>query len=381
MDITISTEQDILRTSVAGYLAKHYDLDASRDAASSAVGWQPEVWRAFADELGILGLALPSDGDNGCSSHAEEVMVVVEELGRALVVEPFIGTVVLGGALLRGAQYECAQKVLTRIAAGDERVAFASDEPNSYPSGHDVTVTADWNDEEWIINGTKAAVLDAPLATQLIISARTAGDRRDTEGLALFMLDFDSEHPPEGVEVHNYRTIDDRQASDLVFTGLPLSADALITAPGNAWKLIARARDEATAAVCAEAVGLLRTVLADTVSYAKLRKQFEQPIGSFQALQHRMVDMHIEVERSAAAAHLATSQLDAEASMRARAVSAAKATINEAAKFVGESAVQLHGAMGMTQELRLSHYFKRLTALQTEWGTTDDHNRRYALLS
>src|SRR5690625_3049766 len=147
MDITISTEQDILRTSVAGYLAKHYDLDASRDAASSAVGWQPEVWRAFADELGILGLALPSDGDNGCSSHAEEVMVVVEELGRALVVEPFIGTVVLGGALLRGAQYECVPKVLTRIAAGAERVAFGYDRANSCPSRRVVTVTLFLNAE------------------------------------------------------------------------------------------------------------------------------------------------------------------------------------------------------------------------------------------
>ena len=179
--------------------------------------------------------------------------------------------------------------------------------------------------------------------------------------------------------MHGYRTIDDRRAADLVFDGLRLPAAALIAE--DAWATLARARDEGAAAVCAEAVGAMRTVLADTVEYCKQRQQFGAPIGSFQVLQHRMVDMYMEVEQSVAAAYLATLNLDAEPHVRARAVSAAKATVGRAARFVGQNAVQLHGGMGMTEELAIGHYFKRLTALQFEFGSTDHHRTRYAAIT
>jgi alkylation response protein AidB-like acyl-CoA dehydrogenase len=380
MDFTLSAEQDVLRTTVSSFLRKRYELEPSRCAARSSVGWQPEIWQAFAQEIGILGATLPESvgGDGG---GAVETMVIAEELGRALVVEPYISSVVLGAGLLRRAGGPKAQTVLEGIATGRDRVSFAVDEPDSYPSGHDITTSATRVGDEWVLTGMKTVVRDAPLATRLVVAARTSGTRRDTEGLSLFLLDFDPAHPPAGIEVHSYRTIDDRWAADIEFRDARLSAEALLGAADRAWSMMESALDEATAAVCAEAVGLMRKVLADTVAYAKERRQFGQAIGSFQALQHRMVDMHIELERSVSAAYLATLRLDDAPESRARAVSAAKVTVSNAAKFIGENAVQLHGGMGMTQELAVGHYFKRLTAIQAEYGGVDFHRVRYARLS
>ena len=199
------------------------------------------------------------------------------------------------------------------------------------------------------------------------------------EGISLFLTEFDAASPPPGMTVHCFRTIDDRRAADLVLDEVRLPSDALL---GEAeWPSLARARDEGAAAVCSEAVGCMRKVLADTVEYAKQRHQFGQPIGSFQVLQHRMVDMYIELEQAVAAVYLAVLNLDAEPAVRARAVSAAKVTVGRAARFVGQNAVQLHGGMGMTEELAIGHYFKRLTAMQYEFGTTDHHLSRYAALT
>ena len=227
--------------------------------------------------------------------------------------------------------------------------------------------------DEWVLTGSKIVAMSAPLATHLLITARTQG------GLSLFVAETDS--AASGIEAHNYRTVDDRRASDLVFDGLRLPADALLGEEGQAWPSLDQARDEGAAAVCAEAVGGMRKVLADTVDYCKQRRQFGQPIGSFQVLQHRMVDMYMEVEQAVAATYLAVLNLDADPGTRARAVSAAKATIGRAARFVGQQAVQLHGGMGMTEELAIGHYFKRLTALQYEFGSTDHHVARYAELT
>jgi alkylation response protein AidB-like acyl-CoA dehydrogenase len=216
-------------------------------------------------------------------------------------------------------------------------------------------------------------VVGAPLATHLLITARSEN------GISLFLADvadIDS-----GLEMHGYRTVDDRRAADLVLTDLRLPGDALLGGDGEAWPSLAHARDEGATAVCAEAVGAMRRVLADTVEYCKQRQQFGAPIGSFQALQHRMVDMHMELEQAVAAVYLAVLNLEADAATRARAVSAAKATIGRAARFVGQNAVQLHGGMGMTEELAIGHYFKRLTALQYEFGSTDHHVTRYAELT
>ncbi|MCX5044416.1 acyl-CoA dehydrogenase family protein [Aldersonia sp. NBC_00410] len=380
MDFSMTKEQELLRDAVAGYLATRYDLTKSRTIAKTGTGWQPEIWRGFADDLGILGATLP-ESVGGIGGGPVESMVVAEQFGQALVVEPFVDTVVIGGGLLQRGGGARAEALLESIVGGSAIIGFAALEPNSGHALHDVTTTARRDGDEWVLDGAKVVVSSAPLATHLIVTARTSGARRDTEGISLFLVDFDPANPPAGVELHAYRTIDDRRAGDLVLDRLRLPADALLGAEGQAWESIDATIDEAIAATAAEAVGCMRKVLGDTVEYAKQRQQFGQPIGSFQVLQHRMVDMYMELEQAISAAYLATLKLDAEPNERARAVSAAKVTIARAARFIGQNAVQLHGGMGMTEELAIGHYFKRLTAIEHEFGSSDAHIARYAALT
>ncbi len=378
MDFNLSDEQQMLREGLAKFLGARYTVEGSRAAAKTGSGWQPEIWQAFAQELGLLGATLP-ESVGGSGGGPVEAMVIAEELGRALVIEPYIDTVVVAGGLLQRAAGESAAAALERIAEGSAVVALAVTEAACGDHWEGLSTTASREGDDWVIAGSKTLVMTAPLATHLLIVARTDGRPGEQRGVSLFLTEFDAAAPPAGVEVHGYRTVDDRRAADLVFDGLRLPAAALIA--GDVWASLARARDEGAAAVCAEAVGAMRTVLADTVEYCKQRQQFGAPIGGFQVLQHRMVDMYMEVEQSVAAAYLAVLNLDAEPDVRSRAVSAAKATVGRAARFVGQNAVQLHGGMGMTEELAIGHYFKRLTALQYEFGSTDHHRTRYAALT
>lgn len=377
MDFQLTSEQEQLRDTLAGFLAARYDLARSREIAGSDAGWQPAIWQAFADDLGILGAALPEDA-GGSGGGPVEVMVVAEQLGRALVVEPYVDTVVLGGGVFGRAG---ATDVLKGVAAGSVRIAPALAEPGSGHTAHDVSLTARRSGGGWVLSGAKVVVPGVPQATHLLVSARTSGGRRGLDGISLFAVPVDVDAPPAGLRIDPFRTVDDRHAADLVFDEVRLPDAALLGAEDRGWDLLAPALDEAVAAVCAEAVGCLRTVLADTVAYARERRQFGQPIGSFQALQHRMVDMHMEMEQAVSATYLATLRLGSEPAERARAVSAAKVTVSRAARFVGQSAVQLHGGMGMTQELAVGHYFKRLTAIEYEFGSADQHRARYARLS
>lgn len=376
MDFNLDREQDLLRDGLSRFLASRYDLETSRAAAKTGPGWQPDIWRCFAEDLGILGATLPESA-GGSGGGPVEAMVIAEELGRALVIEPFVDTVVVAGGILARAGTDPATRVLERIADGSAVVALAVTEADSGDHWEDLSSSAVLDDTHWVITGSKIVVSTAPLATHLVIAARTSGKPGDAQGISLFLTEFDP--AATGLEVHSYRTVDDRRAADVVFDGLRLPADALLARDG--WASLARARDEGAAAVCAEAVGAMRKVLADTVDYCKNRQQFGQPIGGFQVLQHRMVDMHMELEQAVSAAYLAVLNLDADPDVRARAVSAAKATVGRAARFVGQNAVQLHGGMGMTEELAIGHYFKRLTAIQYEFGCTDFHRTRYARLT
>ena len=356
MDFNLSSEQELLRDGLSRFLVARYDLERSRTAAKTGAGWQPEVWRAFAEELGILGAPLP-ESVGGSGGGPAESMVIAEELGRALVTEPFVDTVVVAGGLLARAGSNAAHAVLEQIAAGTAIVATALDP---------LSANAVRDGEDWVLSGSPAVVMNAPIATHLLIATRTG------DSVGLFLTDAP-------VPMHGYRTIDDRRAADLMLDGLRLPAAALLDA--DAGPSLEQARDEGAAAVCAEAVGAMRRVLADTVEYSKQRQQFGQPIGTFQVLQHRMVDMYMELEQAVSAVYLAVLNLRADAHARARAVSAAKATVGRAARFVGQNAVQLHGGMGMTEELAIGHYFKRLTAMQYEYGSTDFHRMRYATLT
>jgi alkylation response protein AidB-like acyl-CoA dehydrogenase len=367
MDFNLSKEQELLRDGLAKFLSTRYDLEKSRAAAKTGAGWQPDVWRGFADELGILGAALPEDL-GGIGGGPVEVMVIAEALGNALVIEPYVDTVVVAGGLLQRAGDPAATALLEKVVAGSAIVALAAAEPDTGEHWQHVSTVAERAGDAWVLRGSKIVAMNAPIATHLLITARTPA------GLSLFLVDADW----SAIEAHHYRTVDDRRAADLRFDGVPA---VLVGEEGQAWPSLAQARDEGAAAVCAEAVGLMRKVLVDTVEYCKQRQQFGQPIGSFQVLQHRMVDMYMEVEQAIAAVYLAVLNLEAEPDTRARAVSAAKATIGRAARFVGQQAVQLHGGMGMTEELAIGHYFKRLTALQYEFGSTDYHVARYAELT
>lgn len=372
MDFNLSKEQELLSGGLTKFLSTRYDLEKSRAAAKTGAGWQPEIWRAFADELGILGATLPEES-GGIGGGPVELMVITEALGHALVVEPYVDTVVVCGGLLRRAGGERAGALLEEIVAGTAIVALAAGEADSGDRWQDAATTAARDGDDWILNGGKTMATTAPLATHLLVTATTQA------GLSLFLVDVSS--AAEGLSVTGYRTVDDRRAADIVIDGLRLPADALLGQDGQAWPSLDQARDEGAAAICSETVGGMRKVLADTVEYCKQRQQFGVPIGSFQVLQHRMVDMHIEVEQASAAVLLAILHLDDDADVRARSVSAAKATVGRAARFVGQQAVQLHGGMGMTEELAIGHFFKRLTAMQYEFGTTDHHIGRYAKLS
>ncbi|MGE2720347.1 acyl-CoA dehydrogenase family protein [Mycolicibacterium celeriflavum] len=372
MDFNLTKEQELLRDGLNKFLSSRYDLETSRAAAKTGAGWQPDIWSGFANELGILGAAMP-EKIGGIGGGPVEVMVIAEALGQALVVEPYVDTVVVSGGLLQRAGGEAASALLERIVEGTAIVAVAASEEASGHNWVEVTTTAERDGDGWVLRGSKIVVASAPLATHLLVTARTEN------GISLFCVDLGA--AGDAVAAHHYRTVDDRRASDLALDGLRLPSDALLGEEGEAWPSLAQARDEGAAAVCAEAVGCMRKVLADTVEYAKQRHQFGQPIGSFQALQHRMVDMYMELEQAVSAAYLAVLNLEAEPDVRARAVSAAKATVGRAARFIGQQSVQLHGGMGMTEELAIGHYFKRLTALQYEFGTTDFHITRYAELT
>ncbi len=372
MDFNLSKEQELLRDGLTKFLSTRYDLEKSRSAAKTGAGWQPEIWRAFADELGILGATLPEDA-GGIGGGPVELMVITEALGHALVVEPYVDVVVVAGGLLQRAGGEYAASLLEKVVEGTAIVALAAGEPETGDHWQTVATTAERDGDSWILNGRKTVAMSAPLATHLVITANTP------EGLSLFVVDLDS--VGSGLSLTGYRTIDDRRAADLVMDALRIPADALLGETGQALPSLEQARDEGAAAICSEAVGCMRKVLTDTVDYCKQRQQFGVPIGSFQVLQHRMVDMHIELEQAVAAVLLAVLHLEDEPAVRARSVSAAKATVGRAARFIGQQAVQLHGGMGMTEELAIGHYFKRLTAMQYEFGTTDHHIGRYAELS
>ena len=377
MDFKLSSEQELLRDGLTKFLAGRYDLAKSRSAAKTGPGWQPEIWRGFAEELGILGVTLP-ESVGGSGGGPTEAAVIAEELGRALVIEPFVDSVIVAGGLLSRAGGAAAAAVLQQIIGGSAVVALAAGEPESGDLWEAISTSAIRDGDHWVLTGTKTVVVAAPLATHLLIVARTS-ESDDSQAISLFLADFDAAAPPAGITVHGYRTIDDRRAADLNFDGLRLPAAALLQT--DAGPTLALARDEGAAAVCAEAVGAMRKVLADTVDYSKQRQQFGQPIGNFQVLQHRMVDMYMELEQAVSAVYLAVLNLDAEQDVRARAVSAAKSTVGRAARFIGQNAVQLHGGMGMIEELAIGHYFKRLTAIQYEFGSTDYHRTRYAALT
>jgi pimeloyl-CoA dehydrogenase small subunit len=375
MDFSFTEEQSMLRDTVASYLADTYDFDKRRAAIGKEPGWRPEVWKAFAEELGILGAPF-SEELGGLGGGPIENMVVMEELGKALVVEPYLPTVVIGGGFLKHSGHAGAADLIGEIIAGTATFAFAYAEPQGRYNIADLTTTAKKDGSGWVINGRKAVVVGAPFASHLIVTARTSGGQRDAQGISVFIVPKDA----KGVTTRDYPTVDGGRASEITFENVSVGADALLGPADNGLPLLEKVLDEAIAATCAEGVGVLRKLHEGTLEYTKQRKQFGQPISAFQVLQHRMVDMFINVEQTISMTYMATIKLSDDAE-RSKAASAAKVQLGKAAKFVGQNAIQLHGGMGMTDEMAIGHYFKRATLLESAFGNTDHHLARYEFLS
>lgn len=375
MDFTLSEEHALLRASLRQFLQQRYGFAERTAASRSEPGYRPEIWTALGSELGVLGMTIP-EAHGGMGGGALEQMILMEEAGRALLLEPVCETLFQAGWLLQQAGGDIAGDLLAQVAAGSLKLAVALGEPGMRYDLADMATSAVKDADGWRLDGSKAVVMAAPWADRLIVAARTAGVAGDGSGLSLFIVD----PAAAGVTLHSYPTIDGRRAADIDLVGVRVPAEALIGPEGGALPMLEAMRDRAIAAQAAEAAGLLGKLLDDTVDYTKQRSQFGQPLASFQVLQHRMVDMYMQVEMIRSAAILATLKLDGDPVERAKAASAAKVTIANACRFVGQNAVQLHGGMGMTDELAIGHYFKRATLLESEHGSADWHLARHAAL-
>ena len=375
MNFDYTEEQTMLRDSIAKWAAGQYDFEKRRAALASEDGWKKN-WATFA-ELGLLAAPLPEEA-GGLGGGAIDIAVVMEEFGKALVVEPYVPTVVIGAGAL-GAAGSAAQKEehLGAIAGGERIIAFAQAEPKSRWALNDVSVSAKKDGAGYVLNGQKAVVIGAPQADYLLVTARTAGGQRDAKGISLFLAPKNA----KGVTTRDYPTMDGTRAAEVYFENVSLGADALVGAADGALPLVERLVDEANAAFNHEAVGCMRMMTSSTQDYAKTRKQFGRAIADFQVLQHRMVDMVMHTEESVSMALLATLKLDASDDARAKAVSAAKVSIGRAGRFVGQNAVQIHGGMGVTDEMRVGHYFKRVPMLDSTFGNVDYHLKRFTALS
>jgi pimeloyl-CoA dehydrogenase small subunit len=376
MDFSFTEEQTLLRNSVSKYLADNYKFEDWRKFARSDAGRDPKHWKQFA-ELGLFAAALPED-HGGLGGGPVESMIIMEEFGKALVVEPYLSTVVVGGGFLKHGGAD-AQKSewLGKIAAGETMIAFAFAEPKGRYNLADLTTTAKKQGGNYVLNGQKAVVLGAPWADTLIVTARSAGGQRDRNGVSVFLVDKKA----KGVSTRDYPTVDAQRASEVTFENVEVPAANLIGQADAGLPLVEKVVDEAIAAVCADASGGMKVLVDTTVEYSKTRKQFGVPIGKFQVLQHRMVDMFVQYEQSVSITLMVTLKLGESDAERAKAASAAKVTIGKAGRYVGQQAVQIHGGIGMTDELNVGHYFKRLALADTLFGNTDHHLKRYAALS
>jgi len=376
MDFSYTEEQTLLRNSVSKYLADKYTFESWRKFTRGDAGRDPAHWAQFA-ELGLLAAPLP-EAHGGLGGGAVDASVVMEEFGKALVVEPYVPTVVIGGGFLKhGGNDAQKSEWLNKIATGETIMAFAFAEPKGRYNLADLSTAAKKQGSGYVLSGQKAVVIAAPWADQLIVTARTAGGQRDSKGVSVFLVDKKA----KGVATRDYPTVDGLRASEITFENVEVPAANLIGEADNGLPLVERVVDEAIAATCAEATGCMKVLVDTTVAYSKQRKQFGVPIGKFQVLQHRMVDMFVNYEQSVSITLMVTLKLDAGEAERAKAASAAKVTIGKAGRYVGQQAVQIHGGMVMTDELNVGHYFKRLTMIDALYGNTDHHLKRYAALA
>jgi alkylation response protein AidB-like acyl-CoA dehydrogenase len=375
MDFSLSEEQQLFRDAVAKFVQNEYSFAARKTIVASPQGWSAEVWAQLA-AMGLLGVPF-AEADGGLGGSGIDLMVVMQELGRGIVVEPYLATVVLGGGAVAIAG-SAARRRSCRVVAGERQLALAYGEPQSRHDLQDVTTTARRDGAGHVLSGKKAVVLNGATADTLVVSARTAGAQRDAQGITLFLV----ERGARGVTLTDYRTLAGLRAAALVLDGGRVGAAAVHGPGAGGLAALERAVDLGAAALCAEAVGVMEQLNALTLDYLRTRQQFGQPIGRFQALQHRAVDMLVHAEQVKSIASLAAAKArSGDAGERRRAVSAAKSLVGRSGRAVAKEATQLHGGMGVTLDLPAAHFAKRLTMIDVWLGDSDWHTERFAAVA
>lgn len=373
MDFSFTEEQNLLRDSVKKFVDKSYTWDRRKALLESEAGFSRENWASFA-ELGWTALPF-SEADGGIGGKAVDTMIVLEELGKGLVLEPYIPTVIFAGGILRRADEQSKAAHLPKLIGGESVYAVAFAEVGSRFDLFHVETTAKPKDKGYVLQGRKLAVIAGNAADTLIVSARTSGNTRDRDGITLFAIDAKQ----TGVQRVNYRTVDGLHAANITLEGVTVGPENVIGVVGQGLALLEGASDETIVALGAEAVGIMQVMFEQTVAFCKERKQFGVPIGSFQVLQHRMVDMYMEYEQAKSMLYMATMAQDSGQNL-AKAAAALKVQLGRSGRQIGQAAIQNHGGMGMTEELAISHYFKRMTMIDLFLGNVDYHLERYRQL-
>ena len=375
MNFELSEEQKMIQQSVERFVQENYDLTNRVKISSEDPGYSKEYWGSMAD-LGLLGLAFDEE-DGGFGGNQIDTLVLMEQFGKGLVLEPFLANIVLGGGIIkRAASPAIKESIIPSLMEGKLQITLAYAEEQSRFDIEDVATAAREEDGGFVINGKKSMVLNAESADKIIVVTRTSGSQVDENGISLFIVDASS----EGVEKQNFPTVDVLRASEITFEDVKVSSEALVGEKDKGFKILQAVVNDAILALSAEAVGAMEVLYKDTVEYTQQREQFDHALSDFQVLQHRMVDMFMEYEQCKSLLFRATLETVEDPDLAQRTVHALKHLIGKSGIFVGESAVQLHGGMGVTEELRIGHFFKRLLVIDSQFGNADFHLDKFTNL-
>ena len=368
VNFDLSEEQQLLKDSVDRFVSDNYDLDTRQKLSKNEAGFSDTYWQTMA-ELGWLGVTVP-ETHGGFGGTQADTMVLMEALGKGLVLEPFFASAVLGTwAIVGGGSTELQSQLLPELMSGTCRLSLAYAEEQSRFDLEDVVTRATANDNGYVINGQKSMVQHGGSADYFVVSARTSGGQRDENGITLFLVDAKN----EGVSVDAFPTVDGQQAAELRFSNAQVSASDQLGNLDEGYNLLQDIAIDGILALSAEAVGAMEILYKDTVTYTQEREQFDHRLADFQVLQHRMVEMFMEYEQCKSMLYRATLEVVQNGRDAMRIVHALKYMVGKIGTFIGENAVQLHGGMGVTEELRIGHYFKRLLVIDAQFGNSDHH--------
>ena len=375
MNFELSEEQKMIQQSVERFVQENYDLTNRVKISSEDPGYSKEYWGSMADQ-GWLGLAFDEE-DGGFGGNQIDTLVLMEQFGKGLVLEPFLANIVLGGGIIkRAASPAIKESIIPSLMEGKLQITLAYAEEQSRFDIEDVATAAREEDGGFVINGKKSMVLNAESADKIIVVTRTSGSQVDENGISLFIVDASS----EGVEKQNFPTVDGLRASEITFEDVKVTSEALVGEKDKGFTILQAVVNDAILALSAEAVGAMEVLYKDTVEYTQQREQFDHALSDFQVLQHRMVDMFMEYEQCKSLLFRATLETVEDPDLAQRTVHALKHLIGKSGIFVGESAVQLHGGMGVTEELRIGHFFKRLLVIDSQFGNADFHLDKFTNL-